>query len=279
MNVYPVSERQPLLSICIPTYKRIAYLRELLPILLREVEDANREDAGRVELVVCDNASPDGTEAFCRETGNAGCVYFRNAENVGGDANFLLCIERARGRHVWIFGDDELIEEGALARVLDILIQDDPALIIFDGSAPQEKRKYSDYRECLRGEMARQYLFPIMHSLITANVFLKEAFDMPLARAKLRTNYGHMFGLASGLRKGGAVAVCPGVVLIRPRRAQFDRWPFALCVKQAYYLWHVARWFRIPRLHALAIRSAMNLPIECAACLAHRLFPSRFGRT
>ena len=271
---------QPLLSVCIPTYNRIAYLRELLPILLREIVEANRIEPGRVELVVCDNASPDGTEAFCRDAGDsASYVYFRNAENVGGDANFLLCIERARGRYVWLFGDDELIEEGALTRVRDLLIQDSPALVVFDGNDALETRRYPDYRGCLRDEMIRQRMFPIMHSLITTNVFLKESFDMSLARAKSHTNYGHMFGLVSGLRKGGAVTVCPGVVLIRPTRAQFDQWPFALCVKQAYYLWHVARWFNIPKLRAIAVRAAANLPIEWAACLAHCFFPTRFGRT
>ena len=47
------------------------------------------------------------------------CVnYIRNVENIGADANFLQCFERARGKYVWIFSDDDLIVPGGLARIL-----------------------------------------------------------------------------------------------------------------------------------------------------------------
>ncbi len=87
-------ETKPLLSICIPTYNRSGLLKETLDSLVVQPEFA----CGRVEIVISDNASTDGTQALCEEylQKYPGLRYFRNAENVR-DRNFPLALSRGTG--------------------------------------------------------------------------------------------------------------------------------------------------------------------------------------
>jgi len=98
---------------------------------------------GSVELLVSDNASVDETPAVVEEALRNGlCVeYVRNLDNLGADGNFLQCYERAAGKYVWIFSDDDLFRPGALGAVLAFLSQDEYDLVCvsssgFSGDAP-----------------------------------------------------------------------------------------------------------------------------------------------
>jgi glycosyltransferase involved in cell wall biosynthesis len=111
----PLEIAKPLLTIAIPTYNRAWCLKELLQVLADQVKDEPR-----VELIICDNASPDETSSVVQDFLARGLRlrYIRNAKNVGPDANFLQCFELALGKYVWIFGDDDLIVPGGLAKIL-----------------------------------------------------------------------------------------------------------------------------------------------------------------
>jgi len=271
-----------ILSLCIPTYNRVEYLRELLPALIAEVEAGNRV-AVQVELLISNNASTDETESYLSTLSCLGLSVYRNAENIGGDRNFLACVERASGMYVWLFGDDELIVPGGIARILKLLSKEHPILVILrDGKQElgvAEEVIYPNFGICVREEMKDEGVFALSHTLITANIFHKDIFDQKEAVSKLYTNYAHMYGLLNGLKRGGRIVMKTGVFRSREQRAQFDHWPAALCVKQAGYLWRLAEAFDVPRLRRIAFRLALNLPVEILSCCAHKVFPRRFGRT
>jgi abequosyltransferase len=123
---------KPLLTIAIPTYNRVLYLRQLLSALFDQLISETR-----VDLVICDNASPDDTPALVEEYLQRGLPirYLRNSTNIGADANFLQCFEQARGKYVWIFGDDDIIVPGGLSTILSSLAKKDYDLV-YVGSFP-----------------------------------------------------------------------------------------------------------------------------------------------
>jgi len=104
-------ERQPLLTIAIPTYNRVDCLTQTLTTLLPQVP------ATGVEVVVFDNASPDGTADYIRSLGTK-VRYFRQKSNLGPDINMLDCFRKARGTYVWLLCDDDL----PYSNTLDILL-------------------------------------------------------------------------------------------------------------------------------------------------------------
>ena len=110
----------PLLSITIPTYNRAPFLGELLQALLPQLRNEPR-----AELVLSDNASTDETPELIARFQGLGLPlrHLRNPANVGSDANFLRCLEEARGKYVWVLGDDDLLTPGAVGQLLSLLEQ------------------------------------------------------------------------------------------------------------------------------------------------------------
>jgi abequosyltransferase len=118
----------PEVSVCIPTFDRRGYLEELLDALLRE------PGADRLQIVVSDNASTDGTEDLCRSLAQRWpqIKYIRKSVNEGPDRNFLSAVEHADAPFCWLFGSDDLPRPGAVARVLELVRSSDPDILLFD---------------------------------------------------------------------------------------------------------------------------------------------------
>lgn len=116
----------PLLSICITTYNRAPWLALSLANLVRLLP----EPMPGVELVVCDNTSTDNTpEVVQPYLGRADFRYQRNPVNVGMLGNLQATAHLARGKFVWILGDDDLVKPGAIERVLGI-VREHPELAL-----------------------------------------------------------------------------------------------------------------------------------------------------
>ena len=116
----------PLLTIAIPTYSRRAHLDRLLASLLPQLEGEDR-----VELLISDNASQDETTALLEEYSRRGLRFrsIRNAVNLGPDLNFAQCFAEATGKYLWVFGDDDVFYQGAVAIVLELLARDEFDLV------------------------------------------------------------------------------------------------------------------------------------------------------
>ena len=110
----------PLLSICIPTYNRVQYLRECLDSVL-----ASANGIEQVEVIIVDNASTDDTPdlAVQLEHSYPQIRYHRHPVNIGPENNFYASVELARGEHVWLLGDDDKLLPHAIPSVLDHLKQ------------------------------------------------------------------------------------------------------------------------------------------------------------
>ena len=109
----------PLLSLCVPTYNRAPLLRESLTAIVSQIGPS---EAGLLEVLVLDNASPDATPdvvaEFQQAWPQAPLRSVRHAENLGPDGNFLKGIALAQGRFVYLVSDDDILLPGALAWLL-----------------------------------------------------------------------------------------------------------------------------------------------------------------
>lgn len=122
-----------LLSICIPTYNRRKYLERCINMLLPQLSD-------EVEVIISNNCSPDDTDEYCK-TLDPRIIYHKQPENVEADGNFSWLLDNARGKYVQILSDDDYLEEGAVAKLIDYLRNKDLGLaainaksLMFDGS-------------------------------------------------------------------------------------------------------------------------------------------------
>jgi hypothetical protein len=116
------------LSICIPTYNRLAELKTNLGFVIPQVAAS---PAGSVEIVIVDNASTDGTAEFIDTLpGRYPFVrVFHNAVNLGLDGNTAKCIEYAAGEYTALLSDDDFYLEGQVENILRVIAQRPYALI------------------------------------------------------------------------------------------------------------------------------------------------------
>ena len=112
-----------LLTIAIPTYNRKNYLKRALDSIMFQYDE-------RIEILVSDNASDDGTEQMIHKS-YPFIKYLRNNKNVGASANFNNCYENASGKYVLLLGSDDVIISGAINVILSFLEKNSDTTLIF----------------------------------------------------------------------------------------------------------------------------------------------------
>ena len=118
---------QPILTIAVPTYNR----RELLDLCLSQLVPQVRSRPGEVELLVSDNGSTDGTRDLVDAYLASGVPlrYIQNESNLGPDRNFAQCFAQASGKFILLLGDDDVLLDGALEKLLPVLRNENPGVV------------------------------------------------------------------------------------------------------------------------------------------------------
>jgi len=106
--------KEPILSICIPTFNRYKNLAHTLESIV--TADSFGDE---VEVVISDNASTDDTAKVAQDYASRypNIHYFKNKENVR-DSNFTLALDRGTGEYKQLMNDNRLIGREALTYML-----------------------------------------------------------------------------------------------------------------------------------------------------------------
>lgn len=114
-----------LVSVGLPVYNGADRLEETVRSVLAQ-------DHRRIELVISDNASTDGTEAVCRALAERDdrIVYHRQPANRGLLTNFQTTIRLARGTYFRWIGDDDTLAPTYVSRVLREFAADERRVLV-----------------------------------------------------------------------------------------------------------------------------------------------------
>ncbi len=119
----PSEGRGPFVSIGLPVYNGSAYLPEALDsIAAQSLTD--------YEVVICDNASTDRTQAICeaRAQKDSRIRYSRNSSNIGADRNYDRSFELSSGKYFLTLAHDDRLHPEYLENVVRVL-ESDPAIV------------------------------------------------------------------------------------------------------------------------------------------------------
>jgi len=119
------------LSLCIPTLNRGKFIGETLENILLQLDE-------RAEVVVVDGGSRDNTPEIVRGFGErcARIRYVRSdvdasiPSNEGFDRDCDKAVSLARGDYCWLMTDDDLLAEGAIAKVLSHLDEEHDLMFV-----------------------------------------------------------------------------------------------------------------------------------------------------
>lgn len=110
---------QKLLSICIPTYNRPLELKRML-----ESIDSNKiED---IDIVISENCSAKQKETreqveLFKAKSKYQVHYYENEQNIGYDKNIRALVQRATGKFIMFFSDDDIFMPGALDEFIEFV--------------------------------------------------------------------------------------------------------------------------------------------------------------
>ena len=217
-----------LLSICIPTYKRIDFLKRLLDQLTTEATTLCDRDQELISINIFENPSnvTEQKEKLVKSYryGHASCTWQINSTNIGGDANIDQCCLLNDGSSFrWVIGDDEQLLRGCLSNIIThlrlypncgLLILRDPSYQIDQNILNEQS--WMNYCEFAKYVAGIQPHLLIAHTLITCNIFMTSAYSWADGtnerliysnRAGLPYCFGHMHGTLSGLSQNDKLAV------------------------------------------------------------------------
>lgn len=245
----------PILTIGIPTWNRQLELEQCLELVLRQV--AAEEG---VEVMVCDNASDDGTRAVVEELMRTHRVlrYERHATNIGADRNFIEVLRRAAGTYVWILSDDDFVNEGAIRRILQIIRTYSPSYISLNyvycddrqqRIITQPDQRYMLKRDVAHADINRSFLLRSHWlSFLSCSIYRRDLvdFDDLAANRDKVPNWIQVYMTAQVLAKGqdGYHAGFDGV-LARFGNDRVTSTPFVDYMPEAFM--HIFRKFNVDK--------------------------------
>ncbi len=104
----------PTVSVCVPAFRAARFIGETIRSVLSQTLDD-------LELIVVDDASPDGTAQVASEFADARLRVERNRQNLGVAGNWNRSVEHARGRYVKVLGHDDTLAPTALAGQVEVM--------------------------------------------------------------------------------------------------------------------------------------------------------------
>lgn len=118
-----------LLTICIPTYNRSKYLISLLDFLKSEIFPYR----DLIEVRVSDNCSDESHKSETKEYYNRNPFFeiTYNEENLGLIGNIYYLLKLTNSSYIWFVGDDDVLLEGVVHNVIDILSDKTNSYYIF----------------------------------------------------------------------------------------------------------------------------------------------------
>ncbi|MEV4544216.1 glycosyltransferase family 2 protein [Micromonospora echinaurantiaca] len=142
----------PLLSIVVPVYGVEAYLYQCLESVRADIPAG---EAGTVEIVAVDDASPDRCGEMLRSyaAGRASVRTVHLTSNVGLGLARNAGLDVATGRYVWFVDSDDWLPPGTIPAVLDRLRAHQPDVLMLDHLRVHEngRREVDASSHLLRG--------------------------------------------------------------------------------------------------------------------------------
>lgn len=109
-----MEEKQPILSICIPTYNR-------RDVIVRDVHNYLSVQDSRFCVKVLDNYSTDGTHNALLDIRDERLIVRQNERNIGGTNNVMKSLKNTQSKYVMLILDKDGINVDYLKKYIDFL--------------------------------------------------------------------------------------------------------------------------------------------------------------
>jgi abequosyltransferase len=119
----------PFLTVAIPSNNKT----ELLDIAIESIVSQLRVDSN-CEICISDNSTGNTTESLVKNkyVSLRQMSYHRSFDSPSLDENVNNVVQLSRGDYIWLFGDDDIIVDGALDKIINNLMEFSPDILILN---------------------------------------------------------------------------------------------------------------------------------------------------
>lgn len=111
---YKETADQPIVSFCIATFRRYEILKELIEEILSVRSD-------KIEVVVCDNNSQDGSIEKIRKIKDSRLRIYVNEINLGSSLNIYESLDKGNGEYLFYTNDRDNVDSFKVEKLVEIL--------------------------------------------------------------------------------------------------------------------------------------------------------------
>lgn len=139
-------DKNPLVSICIPTYNGGSFIEETL-------NSALNQTYLNFEIIITDDKSTDNTIEICRAFAKKDkrIIVFENEQNLGLVGNWCECVDKATSKWVKFLFQDDLLIADCIEKMMQAALQNNVDFVICnreyifeEGFDPKIKRNYEE---------------------------------------------------------------------------------------------------------------------------------------
>ncbi len=162
---------RPLLSIAIPAYSRKFELEYCLEKFVAQIIGKYES---YIEILVSDDASPNNAlSTISRYSRKYNFIrYRRYPVNIGLERNLIACTDACTGEFIWIFGDDDFLEDGCLDLVMERLRSNLYDLIVLNRTRRSFDLSTLISDNWMRLEHSKNYAFSGLREFCLAHGFI-----------------------------------------------------------------------------------------------------------
>lgn len=127
VNINMENFKEPLVSICIPTYNGVPFIYESL-------QSAISQSYENLEILISDDGSTDDTLNVVKSFTDHRIRVVLNRNNHGVCGNFLNCVNNARGKYIKILCQDDLIYRDCVSKEV-LAFETNPSVSVVTGAS------------------------------------------------------------------------------------------------------------------------------------------------
>ena len=185
-----VTSTTPKVSIGVPVFNGENYLREALESVLSQT-------FSNLQVIICDNASTDSTQAICEEFAgrDSRVAYVRNDSNIGVDLNFNRVLDLATAEYFKWVAHDDLLEPSYIEKCVQILDAHPDVVLCHSltNVIDEEGRSLAIYDSGLRSarsiRQSTRFAALVLHQHICSEIFGLMRTDVARRSQRLEGNY------------------------------------------------------------------------------------------
>lgn len=128
----PIDQNAPILTICIPTYKRGKYVDAQVKTIFAHILP---KFGDQVEVIVVDNVSPDDTSVRLSKYQHPSFKVIRREKHYDtAEENMMRSVDFLRGTYVWFLGDDDVVNVSNVGYVIELLMEKKYDCFVFNST-------------------------------------------------------------------------------------------------------------------------------------------------